>query len=182
MKILNLTLALLLTLSPAFAQGAAPPANSRPTDDSVRELLKIMEAKKLVESLPQQVDTMMAAAVQQRLQGQTVTPQQQQGIDAMRTKVAALIKEDLDWSVLEPTYIKLYEDSFSQPEINGLIAFYKTPVGHAVVQKLPLVMQGVMSMTQQRMARLVPQIQQMAAETAAQIKSQDAAAATDKPN
>jgi uncharacterized protein len=181
-KILNVTFALLLTLSPGFAQSAASPSASRPTDESVRELLKVTEAKKLVEALPQQIDTMMTAAVQQRLQGQAVTAQQQQSIDVMRAKVAALIKEDLDWNVLEPTYIKLYADSFSQSEIDGLIAFYKTPVGHAVVQKLPLVMQGVMSMTQQRMARLVPRIQQMAQETAAQIKAQDAAAAADRPN
>jgi hypothetical protein len=179
-KIVTIAIALLLTFSPAFAQNAAAPSESRPTDESLRQLLEITEAKKLVESLPQKVDSMMTAALQQRLQDKVVSPQQQQLIDVMRTKFVALIKEELDWSVLEPEYIKLYADSFSQSEIDSLIAFYRTPAGQAVVRKLPLVMQGVMSMTQQRMARLIPKIQQMAAETAAQIKAQEAAAPKSK--
>jgi hypothetical protein len=93
----------------------------------------------------------------------------------MRAKVMALLKEEIDWTVLEPIYIKLYTDTFSQSEIDGLVAFYSSPSGRAVVQKLPLVMQNVMSLMQQRMARLMPKIQQMAQETAAQIKAQGAA-------
>ena len=180
MKIVTFAVALLLICSLAFAQNGAAQSQSRPTDESLRQLLEITEAKKLVESLSQQVDTVMTAALQQRLQGKVVSPQQQQVIDAMRAKFVALMKEELDWSVLEPEYMKLYADSFSQSEIDGLVAFYGTPAGRAVVQKLPLVMQGVMSMTQQRMARLIPKIQQMAAETAAQIKAQNAAAAAAK--
>jgi len=72
---------------------------------------------------------------------------------------------------LEPVYIKLYEDSFSQAEIDGLAAFYRSPTGKAVVLKVALVMQNLMTLVQQRMARLIPKIQQMAQETASQIKA-----------
>jgi len=179
-KIINVAIVLLVTCSPAFAQNAAAPSGSRPTDDSVRQLLEVMDSKRLVEAIPQQVDNMMQATLQQSLQGQVLSPQQQQAIDQMRARVAELMKEEVDWSVLEPTYIKLYEDSFSQAEIDGLVAFYTSPSGRAVVQKLPLVMQNLMVLIQQRTARLIPKIQQMAQDTAAQIKAQRAATANGK--
>jgi|HubBroStandDraft_6_1064221.scaffolds.fasta_scaffold721889_2 hypothetical protein len=181
-KIINIAVVLIVTISPAFAQNAAGPPGpgSRPTDESVRQLLAVMDSQKLVEAIPQQVDSMMKATLQQSLQGQVLSPPQQQAIDQLQARVAALMKEEVDWSVLEPMYIKLYEDSFSQAEVDGLVAFYKSPAGKAVVHKLPLVMQNLMVLLQQRMARMIPKIQQMAQETAAQIKAQGAAAASGK--
>jgi hypothetical protein len=77
-----------------------------------------------------------------------------------------------------PIYLKIYADSFSQAEVAGMLSFYRSPVGHAVVQKLPLVMQNTMTSMQQRMAALVPKIQQLAQEPAAEIKAQNAAGKT----
>lgn len=96
----------------------------------------------------------------------------------MRTKVHAFLKNEFGWDVMEPIYLKLYADSFSQAEVAGMLSFYRSPVGHAVVQKLPLVMQNTMTSMQQRMAALVPKIQQLAQETAAEIKAQNAAGKT----
>ena len=180
MKIIKIVIVMLVTFSPAFAQNSTSQSDLRPTDESVRQLLQIMDAKKLVEAIPQQVENMMTATLQQRLQGQSLSPQQQQAVDAMRTKVAALMREALDWSVMEPIYVKIYADTFSQSEIDGLVAFYKSPTGHAIIQKLPLAMQNAMTLAQQRMASLMPRIQQMAQETAAQIKAQSAAEAKGK--
>jgi uncharacterized protein len=179
-RIINIAAASLVALSPAFAQNSTPQSQSRPSDASVHELLQIMDAKKLVEAIPEQVDKMMTATLQQRLQGQSLSAEQQQAIDAMRAKVAALMKDELDWSVMEPIYVKIYEDTFSQSEIDGMVAFYRSPTGHAIIQKLPLVMQSAMTLVQQRMASLMPRIQEMARETAAQIKTQSAADAKGK--
>ena len=180
MKTIKIVMALLVTLSPAFAQNSTPQSGVRPTDESVRQLLQIMDAKKLLEAMPQQIENMMTATLQQRLQGQSLSPQQQQAVDAMRTKVAALMREELDWSVMEPIYVKIYADTFSQSEIDGLVAFYTSPTGHAIIQKLPLAMQNAMTLVQQRMASLMPRIQQMAQETAAQIKAHGTADAKGK--
>jgi hypothetical protein len=178
--VVNIVLALLVTATPVFAQTSpqTSQSESRPTDESLRQLLEITDAKKLVEGLPLQVDAMMTATLKQRLHGQTLSPQQQWAIDSLRAKVAALMKEDLAWSVMEPLYLKLYADSFSQLEINGMMDFYRSPAGHAVIQKLPLVMQNTMTMMQQRMTILVPKIQQMAQETAAEISAQKTAGKT----
>jgi len=52
------------------------------------------------------------------------------------------MKEDLSYDKLEPEYIKIYQDTFSEEEIQGMITFYETPVGQSVITKMPLIMQN----------------------------------------
>jgi hypothetical protein len=173
--LVNVVFALIATSTLAFAQGMAPTGDSgtKPTDESLRELLEITHAKRLLEAVPGQIDSMMTTTVKSLLQGRTLSAQEQKSVDAMRAKVATLTAEQLSWEVMEPQYLRIYRDSFSQSEIDGMLAFYKSPAGQAVVEKLPLLQQNIMSNMQQRMAVLLPQIQQMAKETAAKIKAQN---------
>jgi hypothetical protein len=176
----SVLVALIFIAVPVWAQNSTPAnrSESRPTDASLHELLEVMDAKRVLAEMRRQLDGMMAGMLQKQLQGQSMSPQQLQKVDALRTKVAALLNEELDWNVMEPMYIKIYGDTFSQSEIDGVTAFYRSPAGHAVTQKLPLVMQNAMTAMQQRMSALIPKIQQMAQETAADIKAQSASGAT----
>ena len=173
--LVNVVFALIATSALAFAQGMAPTGESgaKPTDESLRELLETTHAKRLLEAASGQIDSLMTTTMKSMLQGRTLSARQQQTVDAMRAKVATLTAEQLSWEVMEPMYLKIYRDSFSQSEIEGMLAFYKSPAGQAVVEKLPLLQQNMMSYMQQRMAVLLPQIQQMAKETAAEIKAQN---------
>ena len=173
------TLVLFGASVPAFSQDPTPvvAAESVPTDESLRRLLDVIHARKLLESMSSQVDSMMANMVQKMLEGQPISPKQQEALDTMRANMVALIKDDFSWEVMEPLYIKVYKETFSQSEIDGMVDFYNTPTGHAVIEKLPLAMQNAMSAMQERMTKtLIPKLQQMARDTAAQIKAQNAAA------
>lgn len=178
------TLLLFAASVPAFSQAPTPPvaAEAQPTDESLSHLLEVLQARKLVEGMSARIDTMMESTMKKMLEGQPISPQQQQAIDAMRVKMVTLIKDDFSWDVMEPVYIKVYKETFSQSEIDGMIGFYTSPTGHAVVEKLPLAMQNAMSAVQERLAkRLIPKLQQMAQETAAQIKAQNSAGAKANP-
>ena len=173
--LVNVAFALIASSSLAFAQGMAPTSESgtKPTDEALRDLLEVTHAKRLLEAVRGQIDSMMTTTMTSLLQGRTLSAQEQQTVDALRAKVVALTAEQISWEVMEPMYLKIYRDSFSQSEIEGILAFYKTPAGQAVVEKLPLLQQNMMSYLQQRMAVLLPQIQQMAKETADEIKAQN---------
>jgi len=172
---------LLAFSAPVFAQStkkdAAATAPVR--DASVRKLLEVMHARKLVDALPQQTQTMMSGMVHQMLAGQTMTPAQQHAVDDMVAKTAALMRDEFNWEHMEPMYLKVYEQTFSQAEVQSMIDFYSTPAGQAVVDKLPLVTQNVLAAMQERMAAMMPKIQQMAADMAKQIKQENANAAKD---
>jgi hypothetical protein len=60
----------------------------------------------------------------------------------------------------------MYIDTFTQEEVDGLLAFYRTPAGRAMIEKMPILLGKMMQQTQARMQRLMPQIMQIAQESA----------------
>ena len=151
---------------------ASVPAADRPTDDSIRQLLQIQKAQSILQRVAQQVDGSFTAMLNQQLQDKTLSDEDRQRIEAARERLKVLTGKVLTWENMEPMYLKIYGDSFSQSEIDSMIAFYSSPAGQAVVAKLPLVAQNTMAAMQQQMKSLMPQAQQIAKDTATEINSQ----------
>jgi hypothetical protein len=133
------------TLVCILISAAAAAANNAPASDaSIREMLELTNAQQMITGMKGQMTAMMNSAMQNALQGQSVTPERQAVLDRMATKMSAVVTDMLNWDNLVPIYMRTYRDSFSQDEIDGAIKFYKSPAGQAYVKKLPLVMQNVM--------------------------------------
>jgi hypothetical protein len=107
------------------------------------------------------------------LSGRKINPMQQKIIDDMRSKINALFKEQMKWDALEPAFVDIYRRSFSQQEIDGMLLFYKSETGRAVVTKMPVVMQHAMRFTQNLMSDLLQKIQDMQMETIELLKAAD---------
>lgn len=52
-----------------------------------------------------------------------------------QTKVEAVINNAMGWDKLRPLYIKLYMDAYTEEELDGIVTFYKSPAGQAMVSK-----------------------------------------------
>jgi uncharacterized protein len=72
---------------------------------------------------------------------------------------------------LRPLYVQVYQETFTQEEIDGLIAFYESPTGIAFVEKMPVVMQKSMSMMQSRMAPMMEKVRAVMKQTAEEAKA-----------
>lgn len=144
----------------------------RASDESLHRLLEVQQARKIVETMSGQMDAVFTGTLNQMLAGEHLNAKQQEVVNKSRIKMRDLFKEVMNWEVMEPLYMKVYADTFTQKEIDGMTAFYASPVGHAVIQKMPLVMAGSMAEMQKRMGTLVPRIQQIAKDTAQEIKAQ----------
>ncbi len=70
------------------------------------------------------------------------------------------IQKVLSWESLKPEMIKIYADTFTEEELNGLSEFYKSPAGQAMIKKLPTVMSKTMAIAQARMGEELPRLQQ----------------------
>ena len=151
MKRLILAIALMATV-PAFA--AEKPAS----EASIRELLVLSDAKNLVEGVYQQMDGMLEQSLKQSLGDKPLNEEQQKLAAEMRAKIVELMHTVMDWDKLEPTYIKLYTETFSQSDIDGILKFYKTPAGGALLKKMPLLMQNIMQMVTAQMQELMPKL------------------------
>ncbi len=164
----RLLLSLALVCSTAFAAGP------KPSEASIKELLVLSDVPKIIDAVMGQVDGMMQQMVAQASEGQQVTPAQQAAIDRYLAKAKGIMAAELTWAKLEPVYVRIYGEALTQEEVEGIIAFYKTPAGKALVSKMPVLMQKTMAEMPVLMGPLTQKIQAAAQEFAAEMKAAEA--------
>lgn len=71
--------------------------------------------------------------------------------------------------------VDAYRRSLSQDEVNGMIAFYESSAGQAVVRKMPLIQQNMLTLMQERMKVLMPKIVEVQKEVVARVQAAAAA-------
>ena len=158
-------LGLCFVIHPAFA------ADDAASDASIRELLEVTQSQKMLDGMMAQMDSLMHKSMQQSLQGVALTDEQQKIMDEMQVKMVALLKEEMSWDSMEPVLVDIYKKSFTQPEVNGMLDFYKSPAGQAVIAKMPVVMQNSMQLMQSKMRTMMPRLQQLQQETMEKLKT-----------
>jgi uncharacterized protein len=141
-----------------------------PTEASIRQLFEAMHTSKLIDTVTAQLDQVMHSSMQPALKGHRFNAEQRQILDDMETELAGMVKQYLKWSDLEPQLIAVYRKTFTQQEISGMLVFYSSSTGQAVIEKLPLVMQNTMEFTMQRLGDLQPKIAQLQRDTIAALK------------
>lgn len=137
----------------------------KPSDASLKELMQLVNASDLLKGMDQQMDVIYGNMVQQMTKGQAVTAQQQKALDDFHGKMKDILHRQLSWDKLEPQVMQVYRDTLSQDEVDGIIVFYKTPAGQAVIKKMPLIMQATMTMMQKNIPSMMAEVQEAAKES-----------------
>lgn len=148
------------------AAHAAPASES-----SIRDLIAVTQQRKVVDGMRAQFDAMMNGAVQQVLKGNPPNAKQQKAIDGMRSRMLAVLKDATSWEKMEPMYLRLYRESFTEEEIAGMLTFYRTPAGQAVINKMPLLVQKSIVETQKTISTVSPQMQKIQQDFIAEMKA-----------
>lgn len=176
-----LTAAVLLsTLALAPSPARADEASKRAKVQEMFTLLHLdANMKRLTDSLMQQVRNVTA----RQLEGSTLTPDQQQKVDDFQKKAFELVEKSTSWPVVEPDYVSLYAETYSESEIDGILAFYKSPVGQSLLAKTPELTTKSIAISQKRVAALMPQLQALATQLGQELKpATPPAATTPTPN
>lgn len=167
-------IAIVLALTCAVAFPSAFAADQPPAEPSIKQLLEVTQVRKLLESTMAEMDGYMQQAARQVTQGQKVTPEVQKQIDKGRADAISMMKDVLDWNKVEPMYVRIYQKSFNQEEIDSMVAMYKSPTGQMLLTKMPIVLQNSMSEMQQMLRPVMQRIQQMQQDVAAQMQAERA--------
>jgi hypothetical protein len=161
-----------LVLAACAANAASAASDPLASEESVRKLLEVTESRKMLESVWQHVETSMDVTLQQLLGDQKLTDKQRKQMDEVRARVVAIMREELSWEFMESMMMEVYTKTFTQQEVDGMLAFYASPAGRSVITKMPVAMQHSMEIMQQRMATMIPKLQQMQKEMVAQVQGQ----------
>ena len=170
MKILKYVLILALL-------GPLPTMAAPASDSSIRQLLEVTQVQNLVNRMRGQFDMIIKRNIQMALHGKHPSASQQQAIEHMKSRMVALMQDELQWSKLEPTYIRMYKETFSGDEINGMLTFYKSPTGQAVIRKMPLLMKNTMAEMQKIMIGTMPKMREIQRDFVDEIKAANSAPA-----
>ena len=127
----------------------------------INEIFEVTHADTLIQQVYQQMETSQKA----QLAGMEPFKDNPQLADKVWTRMYAFIGEHLSWNQLKPEMVKLYADNFTEEELAATLNFYKSPAGQAVMQKMPTIMNGAMTMTQQKMTALMPELQKIIIDT-----------------
>jgi len=147
-----LVLALLL-VSSAYA---TPSSKNR----KVHEMLALMRMEETTNRLEQAQETHLRATAEQELAGATLDPDQRKSFEELQRKLVHLLRETTTWKALEPDLVKLYSDAYTEKEIDGILVFYRSPAGRAMLAKAGDLTARSIAISQRRMAGIAPKIQE----------------------
>jgi uncharacterized protein len=162
----SLFLTLLLAASAVFAP--APVAAQGADDARIDRLLEVTRARQLIDSMLPQVEASQQQMFEQIAAGRRVDADQQATMERIRERSAAALRQVLAWENLEPIYRDLYRETFSAEDVDAMLAFYESPTGQRVLDKMPLLMEKTMVAMQRIVVPLLQQLEQdIRAETSA---------------
>ena len=72
--------------------------------------------------------------------------------------------------------VKLYTSNFSESELKELVAFYQSPLGKKVLEKMPQLTQQSAQMTQAKLESAVPVVNKLLADMTAELEPKAAPA------
>lgn len=126
----------------------------------VEELLQLTHADRMLTQVFDQMKGMVTAQV-----SKTNMPEESRlAAVEMQQKMMTLIADRMSWAKVKPAYIRIYSETFTEEEIDGILGFYRSPAGQAMLEKMPQLMQKSMAVSQQLMGDVMPEIQRMATE------------------
>jgi len=156
-RFLTLTAVLLLALPLAHADQASKRTK-------IQEMITLSNSEGMMNQMLDQMSAAMKNAAAQQAARYQFTPEQQQIQDSFNTKIAGIIAQSLSMDKLRPIIIQTYDETYTEDEIDGILNFYRSPVGKAFLAKTPQLMTRTMTLMQQQMANLQPQLEQAAKE------------------
>lgn len=151
---LTLLFALVLCLPlPAHADDASQRAKAQ-------EMIMLIHTDRMVQQVSANFMKQLSAAGE-KLIGPSATPESKTQLADFEKKFSDLIDSQVGWKVMEPQLTDVYAKTFTEQELNGIVAFYKSPAGIALVDKMPTINVAATQLMQSKMAALQPQMKQM---------------------
>jgi hypothetical protein len=113
--------------------------------DDLDKLAKIEELLQLthIEQIHAQIVQQIAARPVPQIPTAGTVPEARAAAEELQRKLLALITKAMRWEKVKSDYVKAYSVKFSKEEIDGMPAFYKSPVGRSMVEKMPSVLSEV---------------------------------------
>jgi hypothetical protein len=131
----------------------------------VEEMLRLSNTEQMLKQTLSQMQAMQAQEA-----ARMAPPGAKAEGQEVQNRLMKLIQDRLSWEKLKPAFVQLYADTYTDEELDGIVGFYKSPAGRAFLEKMPVLVNKTMKLTQDMMGDLTPEIRRMAEDAAKEKK------------
>jgi len=136
---------------------------------AIQEMLALSNVDKIMEPMFAQVENIM----EQQFYSMNVSEDQKPILKKYTQKIIDLMKAELSWDKLQNDFVEIYAKVYTEAEIKEIVAFYKSPTGRKVLDKMPQLMQESITISQKNMEKILPRMEAISQEMAAEIRELD---------
>ncbi len=136
-------------------------ADAASKERKVREMLVALRLEETTNRLEQAQEERIRATSEQQLATASPDPDQKKHYEEFRSRVIDLLRRSASWKALEPDFVRLYSDAYSEEELNGILVFYRSPTGRTMLARNLELTDKCIAISQRRMAELAPKIQEL---------------------
>ncbi|HEV2687663.1 MAG TPA: DUF2059 domain-containing protein [Bryobacteraceae bacterium] len=134
----------------------------------IEEMLALTHADRIVGQMTAQMQPMIAAQIQKMDLPNDARP----AVEEMQKKMIEWMSSKLSWEKMKPIYVKIYAETLTEEEIASAVEYYKTPAGQAILNKMPILIQKSMSVMQEMMGDMIPELTKISEDLAKKYKKQ----------
>lgn len=130
-----------------------------PSEQSVDRLLILSDADRVLRSVREQVDRLSYTGVELSTRGKHLSPTEKSVLESIRQELVRKYQNELRWEKFRDTFLAAFRQSFTQKEIDGIIAFFESPAGRAYATKMNPTMQRSSSTVQIQVQSIIGGLQ-----------------------
>jgi hypothetical protein len=127
----------------------------------VKELFALMHVDHSLDRMRGSMEQQVQLTAKNAPGTEQMTPEKKKIQQEFVDNSMKVVDQSFSWPVLEPAYLKLYADMYTEPELDGILAFYKSPAGQAMLTKTPELSAGVMQIVHSHMGDFQPKMQSL---------------------
>jgi hypothetical protein len=136
----------------------------------VEEMIHVTKMDQMMSQVMDQMSERMKAMTSQQTANLNMSADQRKVFDDYQAHIHQIMADSISWEKMKPLIITIYSETYTDEELDGILAFYRTPAGQALVAKSPQLMAKTMDLVQQQMLDVQPKIQQATEDFTYQMK------------
>ena len=156
---LTVTLMVVLVVAPGKAR-----ADEASKEAKVKELFAVMHMERNLDEMMQSMRIQVKMFAENGEGSQPMTPAKKTIEQNFINNALQVVNQSFSWPVLEPAYIKLYMGTYTESELDGMLAFYKSPAGQAMLNNDTHLKAGVMQIVHSHMGEFESKMQALQAQ------------------
>ena len=125
----------------------------------VKELFALTHVDHSLDRMRSAMEQQVQATAKNASGAEAMTPEKQKIQQEYIDNSMKVVDQQFGWPVLEPAFLRLYSDAYSESDLDGILAFYKSPAGQAMLAKAPELSSGLMEIVHGRMGDFQPKMQ-----------------------